>query len=49
MLYAAYAVVAQHWFPWIMFSSVWSSLFLTNMLIKDKSLRKKVMTVCIEF
>lgn len=41
MLYSAYAIMAQHWLPWVIDLSVWFGLFASNMLLKDVSLRKK--------
>ena len=42
MLYSAYAVLAQHWLPWTVDIGVWLLLFVTNMVAKEESLRKKV-------
>lgn len=41
MIYATYAILAQHWLPWTIFISLWSTLFLANMAEKDVSLRNK--------
>ncbi|GAA4804443.1 methyltransferase family protein [Lysobacter hankyongensis] len=35
MLYAAFAVVAGHWLPWLVLAWVWGGVFLPNMLRKD--------------
>lgn len=35
MLYAAFAVVAGHWLPWLVLAWVWGGVFLPNMLHKD--------------
>mmetsp|Transcript_5353 Transcript_5353/g.9392 ORF Transcript_5353/g.9392 Transcript_5353/m.9392 type:complete len:232 (+) Transcript_5353:948-1643(+) len=40
LIYSAYAVLANHVFPWIVLLLFFSCLFLPNMLAKDKSLQK---------
>jgi protein-S-isoprenylcysteine O-methyltransferase Ste14 len=40
MLYAAFAVVAGHWAPWLVLAFVWSAVFLPNMLRKEASMAR---------
>lgn len=40
MLYAAYAVLAQHWLPWAILAWVWLGIFLPNMLAKEASMSR---------
>ena len=35
LLYAAFALLAGHWLPWVVLAWVWSGVFLPNMLRKD--------------
>ncbi|RHY13666.1 hypothetical protein DYB36_006354 [Aphanomyces astaci] len=41
MLYLSFALLANHWIPYAWLAFVWSMLFMSNMLAKDASLRKK--------
>jgi protein-S-isoprenylcysteine O-methyltransferase Ste14 len=38
VLYAAFAVVAGHWLPWLVLAWVWLGVFLPNMLAKEESM-----------
>ncbi|MFW6066852.1 MAG: methyltransferase family protein [Myxococcota bacterium] len=40
MLYGAYALLAQHWAPWLILAWVWTGLFLPNMLAKERSMAR---------
>jgi len=40
MLYGSYALLVQHWIPWIILGGVWLGLFLPNMLKKEESLSR---------
>lgn len=35
MLYSAFALLAQHWAPWLVLLWVWSAVFLPNILAKE--------------
>ena len=41
MLYSAFAILCNHWFPWVYLIYVWSWVFVGRMLLKENSLRKK--------
>ena len=40
MLYAAFALVAGHWLPWLALVWVWTAVFLPNMLRKDRRMAR---------
>lgn len=40
MLYAAYALLVQHWIPWLILAWVWIGIFLVNVLMKEASLAR---------
>jgi protein-S-isoprenylcysteine O-methyltransferase Ste14 len=40
VLYAAFAVVAGHWLPWVVLAWVWLGLFVPNMLGKEASMSR---------
>lgn len=40
LLYAAFAVVAHHPLPWLVLAWVWSSVFVPNMLRKERSMSR---------
>ena len=40
MLYAAFALVAGHWIPWVILGWIWSFLFSTNMMLKEASMSR---------
>jgi protein-S-isoprenylcysteine O-methyltransferase Ste14 len=40
LIYAAYALLAMHWLPWVVLAFVWSFVFSINILIKDASLSR---------
>jgi protein-S-isoprenylcysteine O-methyltransferase Ste14 len=40
MIYAAYALLVQHWMPWLILAWVWSAIFLVNILMKEASLAR---------
>lgn len=40
VLYAAFAVVAGHWLPWLVLAWVWLGLFVPNMLAKEASMSR---------
>ena len=35
MLYASFALIVQHWLPWLVLAWVWTTVFLPNMLRKE--------------
>ncbi|OQR89372.1 hypothetical protein ACHHYP_06323 [Achlya hypogyna] len=41
MLYLSFALLSQHWFPFAVLAFMWSHVFMSNMIAKDISLRKK--------
>lgn len=40
MLYAAFALLVQHWLPWVVLAYWWTSVFLVTMLMIDSSLSR---------
>ena len=40
MVYSSYALLVQHWFPWIVLAYWWLSVFLVNMIIAESSLSR---------
>ncbi|WP_211226152.1 methyltransferase family protein [Solimonas flava] len=40
MLYAGFALLVGHWLPWLWLAYVWSTLFATNMAMKEASLSR---------
>ncbi len=40
MLYASFALLARHWAPWVVLAWVWGSVFLPNMLRKERSMAR---------
>ena len=40
LLYAAYALLARHWLPWLVLACVWGLVFLPNMLVIEASLAR---------
>ena len=40
MIYASYALLAQHWLPWIVIAYVWITYFLVNMLVMEGSISR---------
>ena len=40
MIYSSYALLAQHWLPWIVLAYWWLSVFLVNMLMAESSLSR---------
>lgn len=40
VLYAAFAVVAGHWLPWLVLAWVWLGVFVPNMLAKEESMSR---------
>lgn len=41
MLYSAFAICAQHWFPWAVYSFVWICFFIPRWYYKEASFRRK--------
>ncbi|CAK4656879.1 hypothetical protein LEN26_015136 [Aphanomyces euteiches] len=41
MIYLSFALLAKHWIPFAWLGFMWSIVFMTNMVYKDVSLRKK--------
>lgn len=40
MLYASYALLVQHWIPWIILAYWWTMVFLVNMLMIESSISR---------
>ncbi len=40
MIYASYALLAQHWLPWIILAYVWTTYLLVNMLVVEGSISR---------
>jgi protein-S-isoprenylcysteine O-methyltransferase Ste14 len=40
MLYASYALLAQHWTPWVVLAYWWTALFFVNMLMIQSSISR---------
>jgi protein-S-isoprenylcysteine O-methyltransferase Ste14 len=40
MLYGAYALIVQHWIPWLILAWVWGGIFSVNMLMKEASMSR---------
>jgi protein-S-isoprenylcysteine O-methyltransferase Ste14 len=40
MLYASFALIVQHWLPWLVLAFVWTAVFLPNILQKEASLSR---------
>lgn len=40
MLYGAYALLVQHWVPWLVLAWVWTGVFLPNMITKERSMSR---------
>lgn len=40
MIYASYALMVDHWLPWLILGWVWIGVFLVNMLMKEESLSR---------
>ena len=40
MLYASYALIVQHWIPWVILAWVWIGVFLINILQKEASMSR---------
>jgi protein-S-isoprenylcysteine O-methyltransferase Ste14 len=38
--YGAYALLIQHWIPWVILAYIWAGVFWVNMLIKEASLAR---------
>jgi protein-S-isoprenylcysteine O-methyltransferase Ste14 len=39
-LYCAYAILVQHWLPWVILGLIWSLVFLPNMVMKEASISR---------
>jgi protein-S-isoprenylcysteine O-methyltransferase Ste14 len=40
LIYASFCLLAQHWLPWVGCGCVWLTVFLPNMLAKDRSMAR---------
>jgi protein-S-isoprenylcysteine O-methyltransferase Ste14 len=40
LLYSAYAILVQHWLPWVILGLIWSLVFLPNMVMKEASISR---------
>ncbi len=40
MLYTAFALLVQHWIPWVILAYFWTALFLVNMLMIESSISR---------
>src|SRR3546814_9644958 len=41
MIYASFAMMVGHWLPWVWLAIIWASLFATNMVMKEASMRSE--------
>jgi steroid 5-alpha reductase family enzyme len=40
LVYGSYALLVQHWLPWVILGYIWLDLFLVNILMKEVSLAR---------
>lgn len=40
MIYASFAMMVGHWLPWVWLALIWSTLFATNMVMKEASMSR---------
>ena len=40
MVYSSFALMVDHWFPWLVLSFVWLSVFAVNMVMKEASMSR---------
>lgn len=40
MLYASFAMLVQHWLPWVVLAAVWGLYFAPNLVMKERSLAR---------
>ena len=40
MIYGSFALLVQHWLPWVILGWVWGGVFLPNMLMKEASMSR---------
>jgi len=40
MVYGAFAGISMHWLPWFYLFAIWGCMFYTNMVMKDRSLKR---------
>ncbi|KAM7458264.1 hypothetical protein BLSTO_00974 [Blastocystis sp. subtype 1] len=40
MIYSSYALLANHWLPWLILLYVWSSVFATRIITKEKRMER---------
>lgn len=40
LIYGSFALIAMHWAPWLILAGFWSSIFVPNMLNKDRSMSR---------
>jgi protein-S-isoprenylcysteine O-methyltransferase Ste14 len=40
MLYASFAMLVQHWLPWVVLAGVWGLYFAPNLVMKERSLSR---------
>lgn len=40
MLYFSFALLAEHWLPWVVLAWVWLGVFLPNILGKEASMSR---------
>ena len=40
MIYSSYALVANHWLPWLILVYVWTSVFATRIITKEKRMER---------
>lgn len=40
MIYSAYALLVQHWIPWLVLAYLWTTMFLVNMLMIESSISR---------
>jgi protein-S-isoprenylcysteine O-methyltransferase Ste14 len=40
MIYGSFAMLVQHWLPWVVLAGVWSLVFAPSLVMKEKSLSR---------
>jgi protein-S-isoprenylcysteine O-methyltransferase Ste14 len=40
MIYASFAMLVQHWLPWVVLAAVWSLVFAPSLVMKEQSLSR---------
>ena len=40
LVYGSFALMVWHWWPWVVLGFIWTTLFATNMVMKEASLSR---------